>query len=64
MTLIVPTNYRRSSFREANQRKQEAASDAQEITLTCLRCFRPASVGQRCDDCRAHRAEKNQGRKR
>lgn len=30
----------------------------------CLRCFNQASVGLRCDECRAKRNEDNKGRKR
>lgn len=64
MTLIVPTNYRRNAFRERNQKLVEQAGDAQEVVLTCLRCFRQASQGTRCDDCRARREEENKSRKR
>jgi hypothetical protein len=64
MTLIVPTNYRRVNFRERNRTRLEQASDGQEVELTCLRCFRPALQGQRCDSCRAKREAANKGRKR
>lgn len=65
MTLIVPTAYRRNYFRERNwKRIQATLSDAAEVNLTCLRCFRPATVGARCDECRELRKVKNAGRKR
>lgn len=65
MTLIVPTAYRRNAFRERNQKRIQAApSDAAEVSLTCLRCFRLATVGTRCDQCRDLRKAKNAGRKR
>ncbi len=64
MTLIVPTNYRRSAFRERNQMLAQEPDLPEDQKLTCLRCFRPATIGNRCDECRAHRAEKNKGRKR
>ena len=64
MTLIVPTNYRRSAFRERNQQMAQSASDGQEVQLTCLRCFRLATVGSRCDECRLKRETQNKGRKR
>lgn len=64
MTLIVPTAYRRNFFQERNEKLNATASDAAEVTLTCLRCFRPASIGTRCDDCRTARVKANVGRKR
>jgi len=64
MTLIVPTAYRRNGWREHNRLKMEQAGDAQEVILKCLRCFQPATRGQRCDGCRAKRETGNMGRKR
>ena len=60
MTLALPTRYRRDGLRYEYQR----AGDAQEITIKCLRCFNPATVGLRCDRCREHRKQANKGRKR
>jgi hypothetical protein len=62
MTLIVPTNYRRTAFRERNRERIEQAGDAQTVELTCLRCFRPSVQGQRCEVCRAQRTLGNKGR--
>jgi hypothetical protein len=64
MTLIVPTAYRRNFFRERNEKLNATASDAAEVALTCLRCFKAATVGTRCDDCRMARVKSNVGRKR
>lgn len=64
MTLIVPTAYRRNFIRQQNEQKLAQASDAQEVELKCLRCFRRADIAARCNDCRAKRTEGNKGRKR
>jgi thymidine kinase len=64
MTQIVPTNYRRVAFRDRNREALERATDAQEVTLVCLRCFRPSIRSQRCDDCRTARETANKMRKR
>ena len=65
VTLIVSTSYRRNGWRDRNREKVEKAGDAEEIVLTCLRCFKhTATKGSRCDDCRAKREEQNKGRKR